>query len=126
MKNIIGVLAGLALLLGHTLSARSIMYDMVTVKLQEGCTLDQLSKIVDDVAAYAKDNGGGTYELLAPLHSSQQGVFIVLERFPNATAFGTWTDHFGRQPDDSVAGKIRTRAYECVTIVNHTSALSVQ
>ncbi len=58
----------------------------------------------------------------APIRAS----FIVLERFSNATAFGTWTDHFGGQPDDSVAGKIRTRAYECVTIVNHTSALSVQ
>ncbi len=58
MKNIIGVLAGPVLLLGHTLPARSAMYDVVTVKLQEGCTLDQLSKIVDDVAAYAKDNGG--------------------------------------------------------------------
>ena len=102
------------------------MYDVVTVKLQEGCTLDQLSKIVDDVAAYAKDNGGGTYELLAPLHSPNQGVYIVLERFPDATTFGKWTDHFGSQPDDSEAGKIRTRAYQCVTIVNHASALTVK
>ncbi len=126
MKTIIGVLAGFVLLLGHTLPARSAMYDVVTVKLQEGCTLEQLSKIVDDVAAYAKDNGGGTYELLAPPHSPHQGVYIVLERFPNATAFGTWTDHFGSQPDDSVAGRIRTRAYQCVTIVSHSSALTVQ
>ena len=126
MKTIIGVLAGLVLLLGHSLPVRSAMYDVVTVKLQEGCTLEQLSKIVDDVAAYAKDNGGGTYELLAPLHSPHQGVYIVLERFPNATAFGTWTDHFGSQPDDSEAGRIRTRAYQCVTIVSHSSALTVQ
>ena len=41
MKTIIGVLAGLVLLLGHSLPVRSAMYDVVTVKLQEGCTLEQ-------------------------------------------------------------------------------------
>ena len=126
MKNIIGVLARFVLLLGPTLPARSAMYDVVTVKLQDGCTLEQLSKIVDDGAAYAKDNGGGTYKLLAPLHSPHQGVYVVLERFPNAPVFDIWTDHFGSQPNGSVAGRIRTRAYQCVTMVSQASALTVQ
>ena len=126
MKNVTRLLAGLSLLLGSSLSVQAAMYDFVTVKLQDGCTLAELSQIVDEVAAYAKANGGGTYELLLPLHSPHQGVYLVMERFPDATTFGKWTDHFGSQPADSEGGKIRTRAYQCVTIVNHESALTVK
>ncbi len=57
MRGVIGIVSGLVVFLGHITPARSTMYDVVTVKLQEGCRLDKSSKLVDDVAAYTKDNG---------------------------------------------------------------------
>lgn len=126
MQTIIGILIGLGVLLGHWLPARADMVDVITAKLHEGCSLSDAAKIVDDVAAYAKDNGGGTIEMLTPLHSPNQGVFIVVGRYPNVAAFGTWVDHFLGQGEESPAGKLRQRARQCASFVNRSSAMTVK
>ena len=126
MKSVIGILIGLAVLLGHSAPARADMVDVLTIKTHDGCTVSQVAKILGDLRAYAKDNGGGTYELLTPLHGQNQGVLFVVGRYPNAAAFGAWVDHFSGQADDSTAGKILQRARKCASIVNRASAMTVK
>ena len=102
------------------------MVDVITIKTHDGCTASQAAKIIGDLSAYAKDNGGGMYELLTPLHGANQGVLFVVGRHPNVAAFGTWVDHFIGQADDSAAGKILQRARKCASIVNRASAVTVK
>jgi hypothetical protein len=126
MKSLLGIIIGLVVLLGHSVPVRADMFDVITIKLNEGCTVSQASKIVADLNAYAKDNGGVAYELLTPLHGPNQGVLIAVGRHPNVAAFGAWADHFLAQSGDSAAGKTRQQIRQCASIVNRASAVSVK
>ena len=126
MKRITWGLIALVALLSYSVPVRADMVDVITVKPNEGCGLSDIAKIVSEFGAYAKENGGVVYELLMPLHGPNQGVFIVVGRYPSVAAFGAWVDHFLAQADDSAAGKIRQRAQKCASIVNRVSAVTVK
>ena len=127
MIRVAMIVIGLLVLTSPVLSHAD-MVDVVTIKLHDGCSMADLTKLTDDLNAYGEQTGGVPDALLAPLHSRTQGVFIFVGRFPSVEAFGKSNDTFRAQAGmaGSDAAKLRQRAMECASIVDRASAVTVK
>jgi hypothetical protein len=115
-------------ILSLPLYATADMFDVLTVKLNKKCSLEQLNQLNDDFNAYGKDKGGAEYELLLPLHSPDQDVIFIVGRFASVEAFGKVEDTFNAEmkQDGSEASNLYQRANKCVTLTNRASAVTVK
>jgi hypothetical protein len=120
------MLAAVAIL-SLPLYATADMLDVLTLKLQKKCSVEQLSQLNDDFNAYGKDKGA-EYELLLPLHSPEQDVVFVVGRFPSAEAFGKMRDTFSAEmkQEGSDASTLSKRANKCVDLTNRSSFVTVK
>ena len=123
----LALVVGIALL-SSPLMAGADMVDVLTVKLNDGCGVEQLIQLGDDFNAYRKEHGSVQYEILTPLYSANQGVFIIVGRFPSQEAFGKAQDAFRAEQMQagSAASKLIKRAIECAPLVSRESALTVK
>ena len=120
----LALFVGLALL-SSPFVVRADMVDVLTVQLNDGCNMEQLSKLNADFNAYGKEKGGPQYELIRPLHSATPGVVFIVGRAASMEAFGKYYDGLmaEQMQDDSTGSQLIKRAVECATVVSRSSGV---
>jgi hypothetical protein len=109
--------------LGAPFSAIGDMLDVNTVRLNEGCTVEQYAAIADDFNAYYKDKGYQT-EIVVPFYSDQgAGTAVWVGRSASYEAFGKAYDHWRAevQKPGSTVSKLSARLTECATSESRSS-----
>ena len=119
-RNILGLVA--AAMLAAPFSATADTVDVITVTVNDDCTLEKYLAIVDDFNAYYKDRSYQT-EILVPVHSADQDAVIWVGRSPSHTAFGQAYDHWEaeRVKQGSKVSKLNARLEACTTTVSRSS-----
>ncbi len=125
MKRSLSVLATLAVLLSP-LAVTADVVNIITLQLQEECTLEQLQGIADEINALAGDRAKG--ELMLPYYGDDQGVVFAVVRSPTFAAWGAWADEIraGQMQADSAIGKLFKRAQDCATLQGRTAVVTVK
>ncbi len=119
-RNILGFVA--VVMLAAPLPAAADVVDVITVTVNDDCTLETYLAIVDDFNAYYKDRNYQT-EILVPVHDAAQDTVIWVGRAPSHTAFGQAYDHWEteRVKEGSKVSKLDTRFEACTTTVSRSS-----
>ena len=101
--------------------------DVLTVKLNKKCSVEQYQSIVDDINAHFKDRGW-TAELLLPLHSQEQDSVFVVGRSSNVEALGRVIDYARaeQQEEGSTVSKLIAQAQKCGTLTSRASFVTTK
>jgi hypothetical protein len=112
----------LVALLALPLSAAAEYVDVIQVKLNDGCTVQQYAAIKNDFNDQFGKNHGYRAEILAPLQANELVSVFWVGRTANAAAFGAawdaWRD--GLADSDSVPAKLWARFQKCTTNQSRT------
>lgn len=112
MRKLIAVL-----LLGMPAIALADYVDVLSAKLNDGCSLATFQQIVRDFNATWATEGTYKAELLVPMMSQDVGTLYWVGRVKDAEAFGKGLERWNKEAADpaSVAGKLSARMQQCVT-----------
>ena len=96
--------------------------DVITVKLNEGCSVEDYVKIKDDFnAMWGKDNGYRA-EIAVPIQATDLTTVFWIGHTANATAFGNawdvWRDALA--DSKSIPAKLNARFAKCGTNLNRS------
>jgi hypothetical protein len=91
--------------------------DVLSAKLNAGCSVATFQQIVTDFNATWATEGTYKAELLVPLTSEHLGTLYWVGRIKDAEAFGKGLERWNKEAADpaSVAGKLSARMQQCVT-----------
>lgn len=123
MKKFIALLA-----LAFPIVASADYVDVISGKLNPGCSMSKYLQIVKDFnEQWAKDRAY-TVEILMPLQSRDLGTFFWVGRAANAEAFGKGLDAWvAAQADaNSAPAKLMVRFRECVAYESRAGFTAVQ
>jgi hypothetical protein len=91
--------------------------DVLSAKLNPGCSVSTMRQIVKDFNETWAKEGVYKAELLVPLMSQDVGTIYWVGRIKDAEAFGGGLERWNKEASDpnSVAGKLAARMGQCVT-----------
>ena len=112
MKKLIALFA-----LALPMAAQADYLDVISSKLNPGCTMDKYLQIVQDFRDQWANDRGYKVEILFPLQSRDLGTFYWVGRATSAEAFGKGLDAWVTAQSDpnSAPAKLMARFRECTT-----------
>lgn len=105
------------LLLALPAAASADYVDVISAKLNEGCSVAAFGQIVKDFNTTWAKEGIYKAEVLVPMMSQDVQTLWWVGRIKDAEAFGAGLERWLRESRDpnSVAGKLNARMVQCVT-----------
>jgi hypothetical protein len=112
MKKLIALFA-----LALPMAAQADYLDIISSKLNPGCTMEKYLQIVQDFRDQWGNARGYKVEILSPAQSRDLGTFYWIGRVANAEAFGKGFDAWVAAQSDpnSAPAKLMARFRECTT-----------
>jgi hypothetical protein len=105
----------LLFVLAFPMAAQADFLDIISVKLNAGCTMDKYLQIVQDFRVQWADARGYKVEILFPAQSRDVNTFYWVGRMANAEGFGKGLDAWTAAQADPNSGpaKLMARFREC-------------
>jgi hypothetical protein len=105
----------LLFVLAFPMASQADFVDIISVKLNAGCTMDKYLQIVQDFRVQWADARGYKVEILFPAQSRDVNTFYWVGRMSNAEAFGKGFDAWTAAQADPNSGpaKLMARFREC-------------
>jgi hypothetical protein len=105
----------LLLVLAFPMASQADYLDVISTKLNAGCTMDKYLQIVQDFRAQWGDSRGYKVEILFPTQSRDLSTFFWVGRISSAEAFGKGLDAWTSAQSDPNSGpaKLMARFREC-------------
>jgi hypothetical protein len=107
----------LLFVLAFPMASQADYVDVISSKLNAGCTMDKYLQIVQDFRVQWADSRGYKVEVLLPAQSRDVNTFYWVGRIANAEAFGKGLDAWSAAQADPNSGpaKLMARFRECAS-----------
>jgi hypothetical protein len=117
----------LSLVIAPTMASADYL-DVITNRLNDGCSIEKYAKVVDEFRGVMKSEGYSyTVELVVPFIGDQLDAIFFVGRTKDLTTFGAENDRWTKALTNSKSpeAKINEKMNECATNVSRTGSTTM-